>query len=343
MFSCNPFKGRCSRDQRRRRGEDWGEAWRVKVVVVGDGRCGKTCLIRRHCQGTLPLTYTPTLFDTTTTTSLVKERKVQVVIQDTAGQEDLDRLRPPFYMYTDVIIVCFSPTDDSADDSWDRVRKVWIPEARRYCGKHVPILLVANKVDVLSSPVGDLPYNSRHLEDCHDQVNNDFGVDPLKRSAGALRHCDNPAFRDCHCTTNTQEDVTEKRSSADSGIFGSTEDLAPLGLFEEKRSLLVLEQNGSRTDHMVSKTRRQSRRQSISDAVDKLRPMFSVKNIRLLRGGGGQSCSTRQQKGHSLASQIGAVGYFETSAFLHQGIDQVFQAAVTAAIGSKKWRKRYRL
>ena len=53
-----------------------------------------------------------------------------LVLWDTAGQEDYDRLRPLCYRRTNVAVVCFAV--DSAD-SFDNVQLKWMPEVRHYC------------------------------------------------------------------------------------------------------------------------------------------------------------------------------------------------------------------
>ena len=65
---------------------------------------------------------------------------------DTAGQEDYDRLRPLSYPNTDcVVLVC------SVDNPYSltNIKAKWIKEIKHYCGKGVPILLCANKSDLL--------------------------------------------------------------------------------------------------------------------------------------------------------------------------------------------------
>lgn len=41
---------------------------RKKLVVVGDGFCGKTCLLLTYCSGEFPSVYVPTIFETYATT-----------------------------------------------------------------------------------------------------------------------------------------------------------------------------------------------------------------------------------------------------------------------------------
>ncbi|KAK0434271.1 small GTPase-binding protein [Desarmillaria tabescens] len=55
---------------------------RRKLVIVGDGACGKTCLLIVFSKGTFPEVYVPTGVD---------GKHVELALWDTAGQEDYDQ------------------------------------------------------------------------------------------------------------------------------------------------------------------------------------------------------------------------------------------------------------
>lgn len=101
-------------------------AYSKKFVVVGDGGCGKTCLLISYSQGYFPevgerrplrmvnkLTgqkYVPTVFENYITHTMHRPtgKTVELALWDTAGQEEYDRLRPLSYPETDLLFVCFS-------------------------------------------------------------------------------------------------------------------------------------------------------------------------------------------------------------------------------------------
>ncbi|XP_060039834.1 rho-related GTP-binding protein RhoD isoform X1 [Erinaceus europaeus] len=89
----------------------------VKVVLVGDGGCGKTSLLTVFAEGYFPETYTPTVFERLSVKLQVKGKTVQLQIWDTAGQVDYDRLRPLFYPDAGVLLLCFDVTSPYSFDN----------------------------------------------------------------------------------------------------------------------------------------------------------------------------------------------------------------------------------
>uniref|UniRef100_A0A3P9Q4Y5 Rho-related GTP-binding protein RhoA-C-like n=1 Tax=Poecilia reticulata TaxID=8081 RepID=A0A3P9Q4Y5_POERE len=117
---------------------------RKKLVIVGDGACGKTCLLTVFTKDQFPEVYVPTVFENYVADIEVDQTKIQLALWDTAGQEDYDRLRPLSYPDTDVILLCFSVV---SRDSLANVKEKWTPEVRHFC-PHVPIVVVGNKTDL---------------------------------------------------------------------------------------------------------------------------------------------------------------------------------------------------
>uniref|UniRef100_A0A3Q3B2N9 Ras homolog family member B n=1 Tax=Kryptolebias marmoratus TaxID=37003 RepID=A0A3Q3B2N9_KRYMA len=94
-----------------------------KLVVVGDGACGKTCLLFVFSRDEFPDVYVPTVFETYVADIEVDNKQVQLALWDTAGQEDFDRLRPLSYPDTDAVLMCFSV---DSPDSLPSSR--WLPQ-----------------------------------------------------------------------------------------------------------------------------------------------------------------------------------------------------------------------
>lgn len=120
---------------------------RKKLVIVGDGACGKTCLLIVFSKDHFPEVYIPTVFENYVADIEVDGRLVELALWDTAGQEDYDRLRPLSYPDTDVILMCFGIDNP---DSLENISEKWNPEVRHFC-PNVPIVVVGNKKDVRNS------------------------------------------------------------------------------------------------------------------------------------------------------------------------------------------------
>lgn len=117
---------------------------RKKLVIVGDGACGKTCLLIVFSKDQFPEVYVPTVFENYVADIEVDGKQVELALWDTAGQEDYDRLRPLSYPDTDVILMCFSI---DSPDSLENIPEKWTPEVKHFC-PNVPIVLVGNKKDL---------------------------------------------------------------------------------------------------------------------------------------------------------------------------------------------------
>jgi len=121
---------------------------RRKLVIVGDGACGKTCLLIVFSKGTFPEVYVPTVFENYVADVEVDGRRVELALWDTAGQEDYDRLRPLSYPDSHVILICFAV---DSPDSLDNVQEKWISEVMHFC-QGLPIILVGCKKDLRFDP-----------------------------------------------------------------------------------------------------------------------------------------------------------------------------------------------
>ncbi|CCC11060.1 small Rho-type GTPase [Copromyces sp. CBS 386.78] len=122
---------------------------RRKLVIIGDGACGKTSLLSVFTLGFFPATYIPTVFENYVTDCRVDGKSVQLALWDTAGQEDYERLRPLAYSKAHVILIGFSV---DTPDSLDNVKHKWVTEANERC-PNVPIILVGLKKDLRGDPV----------------------------------------------------------------------------------------------------------------------------------------------------------------------------------------------
>ncbi|KAI1439061.1 ras-domain-containing protein [Xylaria sp. CBS 124048] len=144
-------------------------AYSKKIVVVGDGGCGKTCLLISYSQGYFPEKYVPTVFENYITypTHQQSGKTVELALWDTAGQEEYDRLRPLSYPETDLIFVCFAI---DCPNSLDNVLDKWYPEVLHFC-PYTPLILVGLKSDL------------RHKKTCIEMLKTQ-GLTPVTAEQG---------------------------------------------------------------------------------------------------------------------------------------------------------------
>lgn len=121
----------------------------LKCVIIGDGCVGKTSLLYSYVYGAFHDDYVPTVFDNYSTLIQVDNSVYSLVLYDTAGQSDYDRLRPLSYPQTDVFLVCYSMI---SQPSLMNVKSIWIPEISHYC-PGVPFLLIGTKLDMVDDPL----------------------------------------------------------------------------------------------------------------------------------------------------------------------------------------------
>jgi len=117
----------------------------IKVALVGDGTVGKTCLLMSYiCQAFLE-DYVPTMFDNFSSIEQVDGELVNVILWDTAGQEDYETIRTTTcFPNTHVFVVCFSVVHP---DSFHNVKQKWLEELRK-AAPDTPYILVGTKTDM---------------------------------------------------------------------------------------------------------------------------------------------------------------------------------------------------
>ncbi|KAJ3387543.1 hypothetical protein CcCBS67573_g05379 [Chytriomyces confervae] len=121
---------------------------RKKLVVVGDGCCGKTAMLMIQSGLPFPTSYFPTIFENFVSSISVNGKLIDLSLWDTAGQEDYDRLRPLSYPCSDVIIMAYAVNNRT---SFWSLNDKWKPEMNHFL-PDVPKILVGLKKDLRHDP-----------------------------------------------------------------------------------------------------------------------------------------------------------------------------------------------
>ncbi|GAB7342188.1 hypothetical protein MBLNU457_g0441t1 [Dothideomycetes sp. NU457] len=188
---------------------------RRKLVIVGDGACGKTCLLIVFSKGTFPEVYVPTVFENYVADVEVDGKHVELALWDTAGQEDYDRLRPLSYPDSHVILICFAV---DSPDSLDNVQEKWISEVLHFCNG-LPIILVGCKKD--------LRYDQKTIEELHKTSQKPVTpeqAEEVRKKIGALKYLE--------CSAKTNEGVRE--------VFEHATRAALMARKKDKKKCLIL-------------------------------------------------------------------------------------------------------
>lgn len=125
-----------------------GKAERFKVVLLGEGRVGKTSILLRFTKGeyndrqvsTLQASYLDKRINVGTSTA-------HLSVWDTAGQERFHALGPIYYRDADAALLVYDITDV---ESFTKVKK-WVKELRKIVGNDIVIAIAGNKIDLEKS------------------------------------------------------------------------------------------------------------------------------------------------------------------------------------------------
>ncbi|RCK55364.1 GTP-binding protein RHO3 [Candida viswanathii] len=172
-----------------------------KIVILGDGACGKTSLLNVFTRGYFPQVYEPTVFENYVHDIFIDGQSVQLSLWDTAGQEEFDRLRSLSYSDTHCIMLCFSV---DSPDSLENVQSKWVGEIADHC-EGVKLVLVALKCDLRSNEDAEDQQQSNPYSSQKRLITYDEGLAVAKK-VGALRYLE--------CSAKKNKGVNEAFSEA---------------------------------------------------------------------------------------------------------------------------------
>ncbi|XP_012946940.1 ras-like GTP-binding protein RHO isoform X1 [Aplysia californica] len=312
-------------------------AIRKKLVIVGDGACGKTCLLIVFSKDQFPEVYVPTVFENYVADIEVDGKQVELALWDTAGQEDYDRLRPLSYPDTDVILMCFSI---DSPDSLENIPEKWTPEVRHFC-PNVPIILVGNKKDLR-----------------HDQVTirelHKMKQEPVKFDDGKTMAEKIGAYAYLECSAKTKEGVREVFETATRAALqvelalwdtAGQEDydrLRPLSYPDTDVILMCFSIDSPDSLENIPEKWTPEVRHFCPNV-----PIILVGNKKDLRNDESTKRElmkmkqepVRPEDGRAMAEKINAYSYLECSAKTKEGVRDVFETATRAALQVKKKKK----
>lgn len=122
-----------------------------KVVMIGAGGSGKTALVNRFLTHKFSEEYIVTIGSQFAVKTVEIEAAngrnviVKLLVWDLAGQQRFDFIRGSYYRGSKGALLVFDTTRKS---TWIDLPK-WIKETEDALGERIPIILIANKVDLI--------------------------------------------------------------------------------------------------------------------------------------------------------------------------------------------------
>jgi DnaJ homolog subfamily C member 27 len=115
---------------------------RIKVISIGDKGVGKSCIIKRFCEGKFVKSYIETVgVDFGVKPISIEEKAVRVNFFDLSGDDRFREVRNEFYRDTQGVVLVFDP---SKRDTFENLSN-WIQEASKFgADSNVSYVLLAN-------------------------------------------------------------------------------------------------------------------------------------------------------------------------------------------------------
>eukprot|EP01080_Neovahlkampfia_damariscottae_P002498 gene2498-3204_t len=176
----------------------------LKLVVIGDGAIGKTCLIFVYSKGEFPESYVPTVVDNFTISLKIDGKDENVNIWDTAGQETFDKIRLLSYPDSDIFLVCFSVANVS---SLQNIEARWYSEIQQHNTSKAPIMLVGLQSDLRTDP----EYQEKMKEEKQKYCTME-SIENVKKYIGAVKYVECSAIKNENVKTVFSEAIRCARS-----------------------------------------------------------------------------------------------------------------------------------
>ncbi|KAH9908405.1 ras-domain-containing protein [Xylariomycetidae sp. FL2044] len=159
-----------------------------KVMVVGGGGVGKSCLTLQMFQNHFSDEYDPTIEDSYRKQVLVDDELALLDVTDTAGQEEYAAMRQQYMTSGEGFLLVFSITSRESFEELRVFQQQILAVKDRLNEGHFPMVLIANKCDLESQ-------REVSIKDC-EAMAADFQCPYIETSAKSRYNVDK-AFLDC--------------------------------------------------------------------------------------------------------------------------------------------------
>ncbi|KAK8884901.1 hypothetical protein M9Y10_044024 [Tritrichomonas musculus] len=175
----------------------------LKVVLVGDTKVGKSCILSRFVQGTFDRNM-PATIGAAFLTKVIQTNEngnVRLQLWDTAGQEKFRSLAPMYYRSAAVAVLVYDITNrQSLDDLED-----WAAEIADKAPHSIKLVVIGNKTD--------LPEERQVTEEEGQELANQLGAVVYGETSAKTGDGINKIFKDVAELNVMQDDIIEKNTS----------------------------------------------------------------------------------------------------------------------------------
>ena len=119
---------------------------KIKLMIIGETKTGKTSLISRYCKGDFAESpYLSTIgIDFQIKNLTINSKKIRLQIWDTAGQERFRNIAKNYYQSSDGFIIVYDITNSESFQTLD----YWVEEIKSNSHEFTKMILVGNKCDL---------------------------------------------------------------------------------------------------------------------------------------------------------------------------------------------------
>ena len=120
---------------------------KIKIMIIGESKIGKTSLISRYCNNEfLGGAYLSTIgIDFQIKHLILNKKNIRLQIWDTAGQERYRNIAKNYFQSSDGFVVVY---DISNLESFEKL-DYWIEQIKTNCQESIKMILFGNKCDII--------------------------------------------------------------------------------------------------------------------------------------------------------------------------------------------------
>ncbi|XP_075069573.1 ras-related protein Rab-10-like isoform X2 [Mixophyes fleayi] len=116
----------------------------TKLVMAGDSNVGKTCIVSRYTENTIPSYISTVGIDFKTKTIQIDDTELKLQIWDTAGQERFHTLSVSYFRGAQGFVLVYDITNPNSFEN----TSLWMKDIKMKAGEEVEVVLLGNKCDM---------------------------------------------------------------------------------------------------------------------------------------------------------------------------------------------------